>query len=72
MVGALCPHLSLLLRILFMPRVVFRAEFFDNNRRYRTGIEYDIDDSVVLPTRDIEIIEEAEPVKRRKSSSMQE
>jgi|TARA_R110000824_G_scaffold214694_4_gene400904 hypothetical protein len=55
-----------------MPRVVFRAEFFDNNRRYRTGIEYDIDDSVVLPTRDIEIIEEAEPVKRRKSSSMQE
>ena len=54
------------------PPISFIKDIIYNNRRYRTGIEYDIDDSVVLPTRDIEIIEEAEPVKRRKSSSMQE
>ena len=41
-----------------MPKVIFHTDFFDNNRRYRTGVEYDVSDSVVLPTRGIEIIEE--------------
>jgi|TARA_R110000744_G_scaffold71341_2_gene143700 hypothetical protein len=41
-----------------MPKVIFRTDFFDNNRRYRTGIEYDISDDVVLPTRGIDIIKE--------------
>jgi hypothetical protein len=56
-----------------MPKVIFRAEFFDNNRRYRTGIEYDIPEGVVLPTRDITILEEEEAApKRRKASSTEE
>lgn len=41
-----------------MPKVIFHTDFFDNNRRYRTGIEYDISDDVVLPTSGIEVIEE--------------
>jgi hypothetical protein len=56
-----------------MPKVIFRAEFFDNDRRYRTGVEYDIPEGVVLPTRDITILEEEEAApKRRKSSSTEE
>lgn len=56
-----------------MPKVIFRAEFFDNNRRYRTGIEYDIPAGVVLPTRDITILEEEEAApKRRKATSTEE
>jgi|TARA_R110000744_G_scaffold32965_1_gene76870 hypothetical protein len=49
-----------------MPKVIFHTDFFDNNRRYRTGVEYDVSDSVVLPTRGIEIIEEKveKPVRR--------
>jgi|TARA_R110000823_G_scaffold279606_2_gene397846 hypothetical protein len=52
-----------------MPRVIFRAEFFDNNRRYRTGIEYDISDDVVLPTRDIIILEEEEAAPTRRKAA---
>lgn len=59
-----------------MPKVIFRAEFFDNDRRYRTGIEYDIPEGVVLPTRDITILEEEEAAPKRrkatKSSSTEE
>jgi|TARA_R110000744_G_scaffold29151_3_gene69825 hypothetical protein len=51
-----------------MPRVIFRAEFFDNNRRYRTGVEYDIPDDVVLPTRDIIILEEEEVAPKRRKA----
>jgi hypothetical protein len=57
-----------------MPKVIFHTDFFDNNRRYRTGIEYDIADDVVLPTRGIEVIEEEEerPARRRSSVKSEE
>ena len=57
-----------------MPKVIFHTDFFDNNRRYRTGVEYDVSDSVVLPTRGIEIIEEKveKPVRRRVSVKSEE
>mgnify|MGYP003675240405 FL=1 len=59
-----------------MPKVIFRVEFFDNDRRYRTGVEYDIPAGVVLPTRDITILEEEEVAPKRrkatKSSSTEE
>ena len=49
-----------------MPKVIFHTEFFDNNRRYRTGVEYDIREGVVLPKTGVEILEEdARPVRRR-------
>ena len=51
-----------------MPKVIFHTYFFDNNRRYRTGIEYDISDDVVLPSTGVEIIEEEERPARRRSS----
>mgnify|MGYP006919386144 CR=1 FL=1 len=51
-----------------MPKVIFHTEFFDNNRRYRTGVEYDIREGVVLPTTGIDILEEEDlPVRRRVS-----
>jgi hypothetical protein len=51
-----------------MPRVIFHTEFFDNSRRYRTGVEYDIRDGVVLPTNGVDILEEDDrPVRRRVS-----
>jgi hypothetical protein len=51
-----------------MPKVIFHTYFFDNNRRYRTGIEYDISDDVVLPSTGVEIIEEKVEKPARRAS----
>tara|TARA_R110000796_G_scaffold13731_1_gene44206 strand:- start:5554 stop:5724 length:171 start_codon:yes stop_codon:yes gene_type:complete len=50
-----------------MPKVIFHTDFFDNNRRYRTGVEYDISDDVTLPTRGLEIQEEEKKPKRARA-----
>ena len=55
-----------------MPKVIFHTDFFDNNRRYRTGIEYDISDDTVLPTSGIEIVEEAAKPKRKRAAAKSE
>jgi len=57
-----------------MPKVVFRTDFFDNNRRYRSGVEYDIPDDVVLPTRGIDIIteEDKKPARKRAAATSEE
>jgi hypothetical protein len=54
-----------------MPRVTFRTEFFDNNRRYRAGVEYDVPDDMTLPTRGLDIVEEADKPARRPKRAAQ-
>ena len=50
-----------------MPKVIFRQEFFDGDRRYKTGEAYDIPEDVVLPKHGIESIDGVEylPPKRQ-------
>tara|TARA_R110000824_G_scaffold73993_13_gene188393 strand:+ start:474 stop:641 length:168 start_codon:yes stop_codon:yes gene_type:complete len=55
-----------------MPKVIFRTEFFDNNRRYRTGVEYDISDDVTLPTTGIEVQKEEKKPKRTRPAGSEE
>jgi len=50
-----------------MPKVVFRNEFYDGERRYKVGNTYDINDDVVLPKTGVESIdgEQIIPPKRQ-------
>ena len=40
-----------------MRTVVFKEEFFDGSRRYRSGVEHSVPDDLVLPKFDIASID---------------
>lgn len=49
-----------------MPKVVFREDFFDGNKRYRKGMTHDIADNVVLPKYDVESIDGEKNIRPRR------